>query len=326
MHGSTRPSGKVGWLQRLASAAALGYVHHFPIERGKYRLIRLLRSFLVVKLAPGIFIRVPDLDHIGYKIVREGMYEPETVRVFAALLSPRMTVLDVGANIGQYTLVAAGRVGPEGQVHAFEPSPHLAGRLKENLALNGITNVVVNEVAVSDAVGEAVLSCPDPDNPGENTIVSTGADGRPTASVPVKTTTIDTYLAERGVSRVDMVKIDIEGAELLALRGAAALLARDDAPLFVMELNPRTLSYGGAGSGDLLDLLKQHGYAFYPIATYYSDGPNPVTNGVVAKPAHWDRFPELGKLVSRTKAAAPGADRASRAGSPPVRTGADGEA
>lgn len=89
MNGSTRPSGKVGWLQRLASAAALGYVHHFPIERGKYRLIRLTRSFLVVKLAPGIFIRVPDLDHIGYKSVREGMYEPETVRVFAALLSPR---------------------------------------------------------------------------------------------------------------------------------------------------------------------------------------------------------------------------------------------
>lgn len=306
MNGSTRASGKVGWLQRLASAAILTYVHHFPVERGKYRLIRLARSFLVVKLAPRLYIRVPDLDHIGYKIVRDGMYEPETVRVFASLLSPGMTVLDIGANIGQYTLVASRRVGPTGQVHAFEPSPHLAGRLKENLAMNGITNVVVNEVAVSDAVGEAVLSCPDPDNPGENTIVSAGADGRPTTSVPVKTTTIDTYLAERSVRRVDLVKIDIEGAELLALRGASALLARDDAPLFIMELNPRTLSYGGAGSRDLLDLLKQHGYAFYSIATYYSDGPNPVTNGVVAKQAHWERFPELSKLVNQTNAAPAG--------------------
>jgi FkbM family methyltransferase len=181
----------------------------------------------------------------------------------------------------------------------------LAGRLKDNVALNGLTNVVVNEVAVSDGVGETVLMCPDPDNPGENTIVSTGADSRPTTSVPVKTTTIDAYLAERGVNRVDLVKIDIEGAELLALRGGAAMLARDDAPLFIMELNPRTQSYGGAGSGDLLGLLQQYGYAFYPIATYYSDGPNPVTNGVVAKPAHWDRFPELGKLVSQKNGAPP---------------------
>ena len=88
--------------------------------------MRLVGPSLLVELEPGLFIRPLGLSAVEVGIIRKGMFETETVGAFAALLTPGMTVMDVGANVGQFTLVAARRVGPSGRVHAFEPTPHLA--------------------------------------------------------------------------------------------------------------------------------------------------------------------------------------------------------
>ena len=156
----------------MASAAILGYLRHVPWERGKYRLVRLFGRSLLVELEPGLFIRPLGLSAVEVGIIRAGMFEPETVRAFAALLAPGMTVLDVGANVGQFTLIAARRVGPTGRVHAFEPTPELVAHVFRNLELNGLDNVVVNEVAVSETAGHAVLHLVEADDPGENSIVN----------------------------------------------------------------------------------------------------------------------------------------------------------
>ena len=104
-----------------------------------------------------MFIRPLGLSNRRGGIIRRGMFEPETVRAFAALLAPGMTVMDIGANVGQFTLVAARRVGPSGRLHAFEPTPELAAHILRNLELNGLENVAVNAVAVSDVAGRATL-------------------------------------------------------------------------------------------------------------------------------------------------------------------------
>jgi FkbM family methyltransferase len=291
-----RRSGRVGFLQRLASAAVLGYVRRFPFERGKYRLMQAATSFLVAPLEPGVYLRVTELNWVEVRVIRDGRYERGTTEVFASLLAPGMTVLDVGANVGAYALVAADRVGERGGVHCFEPGADAAACLRRNVALNGFDNVVVNEVAASDAPGEAVLYI-DTDAPVENSIVASNAGcAAPTVRVP--TVTLDGYVAERGLARVDLIKMDIEGAETLGLRGAAGLLAADDAPLLLLELNPKALKRGGSSPEELLGLLRQHGYTYHPVATYNAEA-EPYSNGIAAKPSHWDRFPALARWVGR---------------------------
>jgi FkbM family methyltransferase len=199
-----------------------------------------------------------------------------------------MTVFDVGANIGQYTLLAARRVGPQGQVHAFEPTPHVIAQLRHNVALNQLGNVRINPVAVSDHSGKATLYYFEGTDAGENTIMD-AAGGTACGTVP--TVTLDDYVAERGLRRVDVIKMDIEGAELLALQGASDLLSGENAPLLLMEVHAKTLGFSGLNMEQLLGLLGKHGYSFYPLATYGQDTPDPWTNGLAAKPVHHERFP-----------------------------------
>ena len=114
-------------------------------------------------------------------------------------LAPGMTVFDVGANVGPYALVAARRVGDRGSVHAFEPTPKSAAGLRRNVGLNGLTNVVVNEVAVSDTAGEVNLYL-DEESAPQNSIVSNVAVDRVHRILPsirVPTVTLDGYAAGR---------------------------------------------------------------------------------------------------------------------------------
>ncbi|HEV3164309.1 MAG TPA: hypothetical protein VGZ22_09790, partial [Isosphaeraceae bacterium] len=109
---STSSRRQIGAVRKLASAVTLGYLRRVPIERGKWRLMRLANSFLVCQIEPGLFVRLSGLSHVEVKLFRDGVFEQETLAAFAELLEPGMTVLDLGANIGLYTLVAANRVGP----------------------------------------------------------------------------------------------------------------------------------------------------------------------------------------------------------------------
>jgi FkbM family methyltransferase len=299
MHVSARPQAKVSLARRLASALVRGYVRHFPLERSKWRLLEMTKSFLVAELQSGVFIQLVDMSEIELGIVRQGVFEPETVDVFTSLLEPGMMVLDGGANIGQYTLMAAHAVGLQGHVHAFEPTPRIAAQLRANVVLNRFENVTINEVAISDATGETVLFGTDPGNPGTNTIMS--PKERVCSSVTVPTETIDHYLSERGLTGVDVMKLDIEGAELLALRGAQNLLRGDSAPVIVLEINPRTLALSGSSADELLGLLRECGYACQRIAIYGSHTHDPWMNALAAKPGHRDRFPALQRIASSTE-------------------------
>jgi FkbM family methyltransferase len=283
-------------VKRLASAIVLGYLRLAPFERGKWRLMRIFGPSLLVELEPRLFIRPLGLSAVEVGIIRRGMFEPETVQAFAALLAPGMTVMDIGANIGQFTLVAAARVGATGRVHAFEPTPELAAQILSNLELNGLENVYVNEVAVSEVAGRAILHFSEPDDPGENSIVNLAPCAR---ALQVPTITLDEYVASHGIGRVDVIKMDIEGAEMPALRGARELLSGDDSPVLVPECHPRTLAFTGQTPDDMLRLLSSYGYSLYPIAVYSQHTPDPYLNGIAAKPGHFAKFPDLRRWQQR---------------------------
>lgn len=152
---------------RIALALVTGYLRHTRFELGRWRLVpfavagmrrigpRLGRR--TVNTRYGFRMDLDLRDRFGQHVYATGEYEDSTSRVIAALLSPRDIVVDVGANVGYFTLLAASRVGAQGKVHAFEPIPSNQGEIRRNIELNGLSNVDVHPEALSDRDGDAPL-------------------------------------------------------------------------------------------------------------------------------------------------------------------------
>jgi FkbM family methyltransferase len=196
-------------------------------------------------------------DSIARALFLYGTYEICSTRLIQALLRPGMTFVDVGANIGYYTVLARRAVGATGSVYAFEPNPAVFPRLEENLRLNDLLGQVqVRSQAVARASGEIrFYRSTVTDNSGLSSILP-GA-GRAEEGEVVPCVSLDDFVATFPTGRsIDAMKIDVEGAELEVLAGASALLARDDAPAIVFE----TLDVGAVGS-----FLVPRGYAIRRI-------------------------------------------------------------
>lgn len=217
-------------------------------------------------------------DWIQYQVFLTGFYDVETVhtRWFRRLVREGMTVFDVGANVGYYTLQAAARVGPRGQVHAFEPVSITFQKLLANLRLNDFRNVVANRCSVSDREGHADLYLADPSNLGASSIYPI-AQGQAVERVP--SITLDTYVEQAGLPAVHVVKIDVEGSELAVLRGMTGVLRRSEVQLLV-EVSERTLKSEGAAPADLVEYLRPFGFSPFRITRR---GPTPMAPQVRGK-------------------------------------------
>jgi FkbM family methyltransferase len=148
-------------------------------------------------------------------------YERGTTRLLGDLLPSRSCVLDVGANVGYYSVLAAA-TARGGEVHAFEPWPPAFRWLARNAELNGFSNLHLNQVALSDVDGEARLFLP-ADRAWSNASLLGGfVEQRGSLNVPA--VRLDTYCRLRGIRRVDLIKLDVEGGELRVLNGLGALL------------------------------------------------------------------------------------------------------
>ena len=195
-------------------------------------------------------------------IYYQGLSEPETAGLVCSLLTPGMAFVDVGAHIGEYTLLAARRVGESGEVHAFEPDARVHEVLVENIRLNGLERIVRSHPwAVSDADGETELCLGA--EPALSVLAATASDVAARPDRPrVRTVTLDSYAAAR---RVDLVKIDVEGAEMLVMRGAHQLLARPGsaAPVLVFECAAHNYARFGYSPSDLFRLLAGAGYSVW---------------------------------------------------------------
>jgi len=202
-------------------------------------------------------------DGIEWHIFSKGNYESAVTSCFERLVQSGSTVLDIGAHTGYYTLMASMRVGIRGRVHAFEPTSDLFARLEANVQLNGLQNVVLNRVAVCNVEGEMRIYKASGENSGNSSIVKR-ADTEP-APVAVRATTIDGYVARNRLERVDLVKLDIEGAELLALKGGEKTLVQYQ-PDLICEVYPKLLSAAGSSVSELAGFLTSLGYKAFLIS------------------------------------------------------------
>lgn len=223
---------------------------------------------IITRLGKSLKVRIYPHDVIGKDIYVNRMFEKAECRFITKFLKQRMVFFDIGANLGQYTLLGAQRVGISGQVHSFEPSSRIFGELKFNVELNGLSDIcILNNVAVSDKKGVARLSKYEA---GGEVYGSLGSQDWATNSSivgyeEVRTITLDSYIKEHNIGHIDLIKMDIEGAELLAIRGAHQLFHQPDAPTIVLEMadvNTDGFGYKAIKIWDCLESLGYHMHYF----------------------------------------------------------------
>ena len=236
-------SGDSPWMRPLAPA----YTWLLDSLYGRRGLTRCLN---------GEMVRVRP----AFRALREDR-EPMVFHTLRRLVTPGSTVLDVGASFGEFAIVLARWCGPGGRVVAFEPTPVTRAALMDHLELNGLRDRVdVVDAAVSDYVGSGTLHAIG--RSGENTLNASyfGGEAEP---LPVSVTTIDAYCERHGLTPA-AIKLDVEGLEIHALRGARRTLARTRAAI-VVELHPGSWQGVGESGASAERIVRELEYRVVPL-------------------------------------------------------------
>jgi FkbM family methyltransferase len=179
------------------------------------------------------------------------------------LLQPGMTVLDIGAHHGLYTLLASKKVGRAGRVIAFEPSSRERKRLRRHLRVNACGNVEVEPYALGESSGEANLFLVEGRDDWCNSLREPQIDAR-SVSVRVQLERLDDILEQREVGHVDFLKLDVEGAELSVLRGARRMLATSR-PVILAEVQDLRTRPWGYAAREIVEIVARAGYGWYAL-------------------------------------------------------------
>jgi FkbM family methyltransferase len=208
-------------------------------------------------------------EGIDFSIWLLGAFELATVRAYERIVRPGDVVLDIGANIGAHALHLARAVGAGGKVWAIEPTDYAIGKLRANIALNpnlGSRIICCQLMLVERAEGYAVpplhSSWP---LIGESDLHKQHG-GRLMSAKNARAVTLDTFISEFAIERVDFIKLDIDGHECGMLRGARETL-KTLRPVILLELSPHQLDEGGGSIEELIDLLAAAGYTLYNVAS-----------------------------------------------------------
>jgi len=237
------------------------------LPRGRYRAM----NSLCPRAAPAFWARMPDRlgggqfvcdlrDTISKEVCFTGVYEPQETALVSHILQPGMNFVDVGANWGYFTLMAARLVGAGGRVLSLEPDPRMFRKLTGNLTRNQLPQVTALQIAAAATAGNLTLAGYD-ENDGNFGISRLVADGTASANLfQVETQPLDDLLDAQKMDSVDLMKMDIEGAEALALAGLKRSLAEGRVKRLLMELHPSQLLESGSSANQVMQMLLQSGY------------------------------------------------------------------
>ncbi|MFI5329980.1 MAG: FkbM family methyltransferase, partial [Desulfobaccales bacterium] len=252
-------------LKSWGRALCRWYLSKFPLRDGKSYFYEKLHSHLMpgerlltVTLDQGFRMRLDLEDAEQRKVYFFGHYhERYEAALVARLLDPGEVFWDVGANVGYFSLVAAAAVGEPGEVVAFEPGAAALERLTENVSLNPYKHIRIFNLAVAEAEGEATLYRADGIADSSASLFSAAAGAA--AGEICRTVALDGWLKQEGLRPPDFLKLDVEGAELAALQGAAGLLTASR-PLLLVEMEEKNLVAAGASKAAIQSFLQDFGY------------------------------------------------------------------
>lgn len=246
-------------------------MHHPANAAHPYRAyLRALRWQIRSRVRPtpvdvpfeGLVLRCyPDSGSAANVFYFTSRYDWDEMAFLERYLRPGDGFLDIGANIGTYSLFAASITGPDARIDAFEPLPTCADRVRENFEINHLTNAELHQIAVDDHLGEAGFLDFD-----VSSSLDHDTDKRGRTPIPVIVDRIDSRATGTGYA---FAKLDVEGVELRALQGAKALLDRRDPPVWMIEILDHQLVKHGSSAAEMVAYIVHQGFspAWYDAAT-----------------------------------------------------------
>jgi FkbM family methyltransferase len=259
-------------IQQLGMSLARWYLRAPTPEIGKWRLRAWLlramrrhtteRETTIVTTRSGSRMELNLADYVDQHIYVHGVYEPVITRLAESILRPGDRFVDLGANIGYFTVLASRLVGPGGRVVAFEPVPAVRERLVRNLELNDCKNVELHAEAASDSTGTAQIHVGPAAHSGISSLRTLDESA---AALSVPTIRLEEVPALQAPPR--LVKIDVEGAELRVVRGLGRLWESwgNSFPDFLVEFSQSYLRGLGDSAEELFAEFQQRGYRHYQI-------------------------------------------------------------
>ena len=232
--------------------------------------LRSARYGLLDRVKPMAWLEGLDLlihpnDELSRVVYVSGTYEPISLLTMKRLLPIGGVFVDVGANVGLYAMLASRWVGPRGRVVALEPSAREFQRLRDHVELNHLTNIDTIRKGVADHDGWLQLRVARFPHAGHNTTAGRFSYGVVLDGIErVPAITLDRLVAEGHLSRVDLVKVDVEGCESAVLAGASTLL-REGRPAWIVEVSEPALAASGTSGRDVLERLSRAGYRLRSI-------------------------------------------------------------
>jgi FkbM family methyltransferase len=261
-------------VNELGLATLQWYVRHFPISKGKGRLV----SWLWKPLSSGnrrrqTVLRRADVQFVCdlTKLIQRhiyfwGGYEEESCVHWLRLARESRIIFDIGANVGLYSLLASW-ANPQSQVYAFEPTLEVATILQANIDLNSMENISVERVAVGDSERTGFLhfcAGSDGSNEGMNYV---SRDRKDESDLPVDVVSLDSYCQSQGIECIDLMKMDIEGGEYEALLGARQLLQKQAIGCVFLEMAEWAAKRSGHSTYEIKRLLVDAGYRLFKLGS-----------------------------------------------------------
>lgn len=237
--------------------AALRWIHQRKYSEGKP---------VDCVVGPGIKFQVyPKGELIDY-LPFMGLFERTEMKLVAHLLRPGMKVIDAGANIGVYSLLAAQCIGSEGKIWAFEPSESTYGLFLDNLALNNVSTVKANRLALGDVRGQLTLRAQNGFGDLYRYLDYSGHASAGDRIETVEVSTLDEFAAANGIDTIDFFKIDVEGGEYRLIKGSEQLLSRSPNVVVMVEIEEDWCLRNGHRVEDCFELLKSLGFTLYSFS------------------------------------------------------------
>jgi len=231
---------------------------------GEYRTIQkvyvLMKSYLKSDFAEinGHKMFLDKEDTLSLSI--RGVWEKFETECIKKILTKEMVVIDLGANIGYYTLIFAKLVGPQGKIFAFEPEPNNFDLLKKKTLINGYQNVVLEQKAISNK-NERLKLYLDKKNLGAHKLFFTHADQK---FIEVDVITLDDYFNNYD-GNIDFIKMDVEGSEILIIEGMSNLLKKNTNIIMMVEFAPILIKKAGRNPEELLEILTKHDFKLFEL-------------------------------------------------------------
>lgn len=246
--------------QRLLRGSGLGKIKSLRALRDKLYMLVRPKSFLDIKI-DGLYFRVdPSFTTVVPDLLLDEAYVKFESLLVRTFLKEGNVFIDMGANIGYFTVLAASIVKDAGRVISFEPEPRNFGFLKQNVKINGFTNVTILPKAVGDSNRQIELHV-DVKATGGHQI---GRSVKTSPTLLVEMVSLDEVLKDQS-SVVNFMKMDIEGSEPLALRGMDGVLKENFGVKIITEFYPEKIALTDQSPSEYLELLRKYGFSFYLV-------------------------------------------------------------